>query len=751
MKRILVTEAHALGAIGAIRSLGRAGYHVHAVSARDDALGLKSRFAARAVVCPDYDDAGYLDWLDDYLKRNAIDMIVPSDAFIDAVRPRFKQLSALLPLSNDADVVYRPTSKIDVFEAYSTADPAAGLLDHHPASLIVDRTAPPAVDALAGLGAADGGLFLKADRRYGRDGADAGVWYARDAEEAHRRLTALLEHYDRLLVQAACDGVQAGVCLLMVDGAPRAISCVHDVHRRPHSKGTMSLRRSWSCANLVADAIARLRHLGWQGCAMVEYRRDPATDGFNVIEINARYWQSLHLDLYSGVDFPKLQADWFFGASATPRPHQRMGVLCRDTWPGEVAHVTNELRHPDATPAQKLGAVAMFFLRFLDPRVRQDLMFPGDRGLYWRRLRRFLAQEGRALYRRLRGGAPVVKQGLKAGFLQLIKAVGGFRLARHLTRSDLRILCYHGIWLGDGHYGNYLFMAADTFADRMARLRKLGLTVLGLDEAVARRRDGTLPDRACVITIDDGWTGTYRHMLPVLESAGLPATLYLYSEPVVRGEPVYNVAVRYLLARAPRRQLDLSGLDDALSGSFELDDDDQREAAAEAIVSAIRAAPDGAARRELCDRLGDRLDVAFDALADARLFHLMTPDEIADWRGRGLDIQLHTHRHHLDLDDPDQLGRELADNRAVLEPLAGRPLTHFCYPSGRYVPALWPALEAAGIASATTTDQGLVAPDAPVYALNRLMDGEDIPAIEFEAELSGVMELARRLRRRAGR
>ena len=31
------------------------------------------------------------------------------------------------------------------------------------------------------------------------------------------------------------------------------------------------------------------------------------------------------------------------------------------------------------------------------------------------------------------------------------------------------------------------------------------------------------------------------------------------------------------------------------------------------------------------------------------------------------------------------------------------------------------------------------------------MDGEDIPAIEFEAELSGVMELARRLRRRAGR
>jgi hypothetical protein len=48
--------------------------------------------------------------------------------------------------------------------------------------------------------------------------------------------------------------------------------------------------------------------------------------------------------------------------------------------------------------------------------------------------------------------------------------------------------------------------------------------------------------------------------------------------------------------------------------------------------------------------------------------------------------------------------------------------------------------------SATTTDIGLVAADSPPYALPRILDGQDITDLEFEAELCGFMQLLRRLR-----
>ena len=47
---VLVPEAHALGMLAAIRSLGRAGYGVHAASPQADAIGFASRFAANSTL-----------------------------------------------------------------------------------------------------------------------------------------------------------------------------------------------------------------------------------------------------------------------------------------------------------------------------------------------------------------------------------------------------------------------------------------------------------------------------------------------------------------------------------------------------------------------------------------------------------------------------------------------------------------------------------------------------------------------------
>src|SRR3546814_15631787 len=76
----------------------------------------------------------------------------------------------------------------------------------------------------------------------------------------------------------------------------------------------------------------------WQGAAMLEYRVRDSDGSFDFIELNPRYWQSLHLDLLAGIDFPRLQMAWFEGQPLPPPPAAR-ALTCGDLWPGELSRM----------------------------------------------------------------------------------------------------------------------------------------------------------------------------------------------------------------------------------------------------------------------------------------------------------------------------------------------------------------------------------------------------------------------------
>src|SRR3546814_16890839 len=86
-------------------------------------------------------------------------------------------------------------------------------------------------------------------------------------------------------------------------------------------------------------------------------------------------------------------------------------------------------------------------------------------------------------------------------------------------------LCYHGAALRDEHHFRPgLFMGKETFAARMALLARQGYPVIALDIAVAALPTGQWPRGATIVTIHDGWFGTYRTMAPVLRAPGSPET-----------------------------------------------------------------------------------------------------------------------------------------------------------------------------------------------------------------------------------
>jgi predicted ATP-grasp superfamily ATP-dependent carboligase len=105
---------------------------------------------------------------------------------------------------------------------------------------------------------------------------------------------------------------------------------------------------------LQRQSEALLDQLGWNGVAMVEYKRDAATGTPYLMEINGRFWGSLQLAIDAGVDFPNLLLAAELGQAVEPVLDYRIGVRWRWWW-GSVDHLLARLRRSDAALALPRG------------------------------------------------------------------------------------------------------------------------------------------------------------------------------------------------------------------------------------------------------------------------------------------------------------------------------------------------------------------------------------------------------------
>jgi peptidoglycan/xylan/chitin deacetylase (PgdA/CDA1 family) len=337
-------------------------------------------------------------------------------------------------------------------------------------------------------------------------------------------------------------------------------------------------------------------------------------------------------------------------------------------------------------------------------------------------------------------GAPIPRPVLRAA-LRVMCFLGLFRAARHLTRGGIRIICYHGFALADEHnYRSRLFIKGDLFRRRLHYLRNHGYPILSLDEALHRLSAGCLPPCATVITMDDGWRGTYTVALPIIKEFKIPVTVYVATYYVENPIPVYTVTVSYLFWICSKVRVDLP----RDLGTFDLA---SQAAEAEQAAQQFGGPLWPADRLEFMRELARALDVPFDDIEDRRLFRVMNEQQLSELAAAGVDIQLHSHNHDWPLDDRRTVESEIIENRRFLARVVHHPLEHFCYPSGVHGLHQGEWLAALGVKSATTIEPGLNFADTPRFALRRVVDGAPVSDIEFAAEMTGFMELVRSLRR----
>jgi peptidoglycan/xylan/chitin deacetylase (PgdA/CDA1 family) len=303
-------------------------------------------------------------------------------------------------------------------------------------------------------------------------------------------------------------------------------------------------------------------------------------------------------------------------------------------------------------------------------------------------------------------------------------------------RDRLMILCYHGVALKDEHEWNPNLYISQTHLDRrLELLRRNRCAVLPLDEAVHRLYAGTLPDRAVVLTFDDGYYDFMARAWPLLQSHGVPATVYLTTGRVDYNRPIVQLLVSYALRHAPVRVLDGSGID-GLAGRYQLDLPADRERIVRDLLKVLQTM-----EIQTKDRISrsvlERIGVDFDALAASRVLTLLRPDEVTALAAAGVDFQLHTHLHRTP-PDAGEFVRDVLYNQQRLRAMTGTTPTHLCYPSGMYRPGYLAPLAAAGIVSATTCDPALASRSSERLLLPRFVDTMSVSEVEFEAWVLGV-------------
>jgi peptidoglycan/xylan/chitin deacetylase (PgdA/CDA1 family) len=336
---------------------------------------------------------------------------------------------------------------------------------------------------------------------------------------------------------------------------------------------------------------------------------------------------------------------------------------------------------------------------------------------------------------------------LKIIVLYIAKYLGLFAISKKITSHGLRILCYHGFSLADEDvFRPKLFITGALFARRLAKISDMGFSVIGLDKAVDMIKTGTKFSNSIVLTIDDGWQGVGNIAWPLLKQHGYDWTLYLTTYYAEKQTQVMNVAIQYLCWKSEKQEIDLSLTSDffkqykVLQG---LKDLSTIEKALQEIGNELSTHEE---RQDFLRRIACAFNLAQDEFEKNRLFYLLDMPTIKHMHEDGVDIQLHTHRHDIGVDNIKTLTMEITENRQSIQSVCDHQIKHFCYPSGFYTQKHIDWLPELGVVSATTCKPGLNYSTTPLLELGRFLDGANISDIEFEAELSGFSELLRKLK-----
>lgn len=295
---------------------------------------------------------------------------------------------------------------------------------------------------------------------------------------------------------------------------------------------------------------------------------------------------------------------------------------------------------------------------------------------------------------------------------------GLLALERRRTRSEFRIVTYHGVDERDHPVVNMdrLQIAPELFARQVEALARQ-YRVMELETAVRFFLEHQRwPERGLAITFDDGYLNNLEQAAPILRRLGLPATFFVTSSFIEgRGQPWWYILRQTLAKRG---------------GS-------SSELASEAVRLEREWRP--LSESERARRLSDFVGTSG---LGSLYYPFMNRDQVKKLFGMGFDVQPHGDAHVSFCGESlERLKPEVEASAGFVRSITGRAPWGFAYPYGHLPSSREPVetvLQDAGIVAAVSTTEGNNDAVADRWALRRwdLHGGYTVPAMS--ARVAGL-------------
>lgn len=379
IKNILVTDGENRASLATTRSLGRRGHNVIVSGLNERNISSVSKYCAGRCKTKDpcLDASGYLDDIIRIVLDYKIDIIFPmTEPSIYILQENRKLLPHdIIIASPDLDItntVFDKTKVFKIAQKHNVAIPETLFIENR-----ADYKAKRHLCKQYPLVIKPGMSRIPFRNGFKR----TKVLYVQNENE----LTWHYEHDELLdypsMIQEMIQGQGTGLFTLFNQNKHLALFCHNRIKEKPPSGGVSVVSESVPLDNeMVAASHVLLSAVGWQGVAMVEFKRDMRDGKPKLMEINGRLWGSLQLAIDCGVDFPCMLLDYLlceFPVHESPKTYRSGHKLI---WPlGVLDHLILRLKHsnqelnlPAFSPSRYQSLMDMF--RLFDSNASFDVI-----------------------------------------------------------------------------------------------------------------------------------------------------------------------------------------------------------------------------------------------------------------------------------------------------------------------------------------------------------------------------------------
>lgn len=356
---VLIVAADTIIGLTVLRSLGRRGVPVYCAYTIPDALGPRSTYCRGSFRLPKEDQPAMTAILEHARRWKVTHLLAISERHIALLNRYRSELEGEFTLLFPRQEVFERATRKNV-----TLDCATRVGIQIPATAY-----PQSIEEVEACRRLRFPVILKMAHTQFPSGTNVVFRHKAlrvDTFEGLSQVLCQLPAGQFPMVQEYIPGSGVGMSMLMRDG--NAVMAFQHLRLResPPEGGIGVFCEAMPVDPKLFEQSERLLvEMGWDGVAMVEYRGDPETACYTLMEVNGRFWGSLPTAIYAGADFPFWLYRTSFPASILPPREYRAGLRARSL-AGDTKWLLSVLRGRKKPAAQ---ATAEYLAAF-HPSVR---------------------------------------------------------------------------------------------------------------------------------------------------------------------------------------------------------------------------------------------------------------------------------------------------------------------------------------------------------------------------------------------